>query len=271
MPYLHANGIRLSYERSGRGESVLLIMGSGAAGRVWTMHQTPALHRAGFETIVFDNRGIAPSDVPPGKYSFADMVADTKGLIDALDLAPCRLVGLSLGALIAQELAVRHPESVHSAVLIATRARSDAFRRAQTLADRSVAQDGVRLPPAYRALDTAMLMLSPTTLNNDAAAAMWLEVFELAGDADASAGQAWVDLDVDRRAELGRIDVPCRVVAFADDVIAPVHLAAEVAEAIPNCDLVTIPDAGHLGHLERPEEVNSVIVEFLEKHREEVP
>lgn len=266
MPYLHANGIRLSYERSGRGESVLLIMGSGAAGRVWTMHQTPALHRAGFETVVFDNRGIAPSDVPPGKYSLEDMVADTKGLIDALDLAPCRLVGLSLGALIAQELAVHHPESVHSAVLIATRARSDAIRRAQTLAERAVDQDGVRLPPAYRALNTAIQMLSPTTLNDDASAATWLEIFELSGDADSTGGQAWVDLDVDRRAELGRITVPCRVVAFADDLISPVHLAAEVADAIPDCDLVTIPDAGHLGHLERPEEVNSVIVEFLEKY-----
>ncbi|MEU0936884.1 MULTISPECIES: alpha/beta hydrolase [unclassified Embleya] len=266
MPYLYANGIRLSYERSGSGESVLLIMGSGAAGRVWTMHQTPALHRAGFETIVFDNRGIAPSDVPPGKYSLAQMVADTKGLIDALDLAPCRLVGLSLGALIAQELAVRHPESVHSAVLVATRSRADALRRAQTLADRAQTRADAPVPASYRALNTALLMLSPTTLNDDDSAATWLEVFELAGDPDGSGGQAWVDLDMDRREELRRITVPCRVVAFADDLVAPVHLAAEVADAIPNCDLVTIANAGHLGHLERPEEVNAAIVEFLQKY-----
>src|ERR1700758_3596838 len=104
MPYVFTNGIRLAYERSGRGERGLLIMGSSAGGRAWTMHQTPALAQAGYQAITFDNRGIPPSDVPPGRYSLADMVADTKGLIEALDAAPCRLVGVSMGALIAQEL-----------------------------------------------------------------------------------------------------------------------------------------------------------------------
>jgi pimeloyl-ACP methyl ester carboxylesterase len=78
-------------------EPVLLIMGSSAAGRVWTMHQTPALNRAGYETVVFDNRGVPPSDVPEGEYTVADMVADTRGLIEELDLAPYRLVGTWLG------------------------------------------------------------------------------------------------------------------------------------------------------------------------------
>ncbi|WP_406289183.1 alpha/beta fold hydrolase [Embleya sp. NBC_00896] len=266
MPYLHANGIRLSYERTGRGESVLLIMGSGAAGRVWTLHQTPALNQAGYETVTFDNRGIAPSDAPAGKYSLEDMVADTTGLIEALDLGPCRIVGLSLGALIAQEIAAHHPHMVRSAVLIASRARSDAIRRAQTEADRAMQESAGSSPPAYRALNTAIQMLSPTTLNDDDAAAMWLEILELSGDVDTADGQAWVDLAGDRRAELRKIVAPCRVVSFADDLIAPPHLAAELAECIPNCDLVEIPAAGHLGHLERPEEVNSAIIEFLDKY-----
>ena len=51
MPYLTTNGIRLSYQRSGSGEPVLLIMGSSAAGHVWTLHQTPALHKAGYENL----------------------------------------------------------------------------------------------------------------------------------------------------------------------------------------------------------------------------
>ncbi|MDR3081209.1 MAG: alpha/beta hydrolase, partial [Streptomyces sp.] len=112
MPHVFTNGIRLSYERSGRGERVLMIMGSSAAGRVWTLHQTPALNAAGYQTITVDNRGIAPSDIPPGKYTLDDMVADTQGLIEALDAAPCRIVGVSLGAMIAQELAIRAPHLV---------------------------------------------------------------------------------------------------------------------------------------------------------------
>src|ERR1700723_2118171 len=128
MPYATANSIRLSYERSGQGEVVLLVMGFSAPGRVWTMHQTPALTRAGYQAVTFNNRGVPPSDVPPGKYSLADMTEDARGLIEALGAAPCRIIGVSMGALIAQELAIRWPHLVRSAVLMATKARSDAAR-----------------------------------------------------------------------------------------------------------------------------------------------
>ncbi|MFF7591543.1 alpha/beta fold hydrolase [Kitasatospora purpeofusca] len=268
MPFASTNGVRLSYQRSGHGEPVLLISGTGAAGRVWTLHQTPALHRAGFETITFDNRGIAPSDAPPGRYSLADMVSDAKGLIEALDLAPCRIVGTSLGSAIAQELAIGWPHLVRSAVLLATRARSDVFRRAQTDAGLALLSSGVKLSPRHVAVRTAAEMLSPATLNNDQAAAGWLDILELSGGSGVAEGQHWLDSDLlrDRRTELGRISVPCRAIAFADDVICPPHLVAEVAEAIPDCDYVEIPDCGHLGNLEHPEAVNAAITEFFDKN-----
>jgi pimeloyl-ACP methyl ester carboxylesterase len=267
MPYLHTNGIRLSYQRSGHGETVLLIQGSSAAGHVWTMYQTPALKEAGFQTVTFDNRGIPPSDAPPGKYALADMVADTKGLIDALDLAPCRIVGTSLGAMIAQELAIGWPDLVLCAVLMATRARPDVIRRAQSAAERALLDSGVTLPRRYDAVTTALKMLSPATLNNDATAASWLEILELAGDGgNVATGQAWADPAEDRRAALRGVVTPCRVIAFTDDLIAPPYLGAEVADAIPDADYVEIADCGHLGHLERPDEVNTAIIEFLEKY-----
>ncbi|MEU9900566.1 alpha/beta fold hydrolase [Streptomyces phaeochromogenes] len=266
MPYVHSNGIRLAYERAGRGESVLFIMGSAASRRQWDMHQTPALQESGYTTITFDNRGIPPSDAPPGKYALADMVADTKGLIEALDLGPCRIVGTSMGSMIAQELAIRHPQLVHAAVLMATRARSDAYRRASAAADRVLSESGVRLPPEYRAVNSVLQMLSPQTLNDDAAVASWLEIFELAGSGAAVAeGQEWIVTDENRLADLSRIAAPCRVIAFSDDVATPAYLGAEVADAIPDCDLVEIPGCGHLGHLERPEPVNQAIVEFFDK------
>jgi pimeloyl-ACP methyl ester carboxylesterase len=264
MPYLYANGIRLAYQRSGQGENVLLIMGSGAAGHVWTMYQTPALHRAGFATVVFDNRGIPPSDTPAGRYSLDDMVADTRGLIEELDLAPCRIVGTSMGAMVAQELAIRWPHLVRCAVLLATRARPDAFRRAQVLADRALAEGDVRLPRGHDAVTTALQMLSPATLNDDETVSAWLEIFELAGES--GSGQAWIDTFLDRRDMLRTVEAPCRVIAFTDDRITPPHLCAEVADAIPDCDFVEISGCGHLGHLERPDEVNTAITEFLEKN-----
>ncbi|MEV4517462.1 alpha/beta fold hydrolase [Dactylosporangium sp. NPDC049525] len=265
MRYVTANGIRLAYNRVGEGDRVLLIMGSGASGRVWTAHQTPALSKAGYQSITFDNRGIAPSDAPPGRYSLADMVADTVGLIEALDAGPCHVVGTSLGAVIAEEIAISRPELVRSAVLMATRSRSDLVRRSLSRADQVLNENGVRLPPGYSAPTTVLQMFSPRTLNDDAAVSLWLDVFELSGDSAGSNGQDWVDVGADRRDILRRITVPCRVIAFSDDLICPPHLGAEVADAIPDCDFVEIGGAGHLGNLERPDEVNSAIIEFIGK------
>lgn len=266
MPDVLANGIRLAYQRSGDGKPVLFIMGSAASGRVWTMHQTPALARAGYESITFDNRGIPPSDVPPGKYSLADLVADTKGLIEALDIAPCPIVGTSLGAAIAQSLAVDHPELVDCAVLIATKARSDRFRAALNSADLAMIESGVTLPREYSAAMSVLQMFSPASLDNDRVVSMWLQLFELSTVDAKPNGQSWIDLTDDRTESLRRITAPCRVITFADDVVTPAYLGAEVADTIPDCDLVGIPRCGHLGYLERPDVVNAAIIEFLDKY-----
>ncbi|WP_328784381.1 alpha/beta hydrolase [Streptomyces canus] len=267
MPFVNANGIRLSYQRSGSGVPILFIMGSSASGRVWTTHQTPALNRAGYETVTFDNRGIAPTDAPEGDYSLAELVADTRGLIEQLDLGPCHVVGTSLGSMIAQELALGTPELVRSAILIASRGRSDAFRRAQIASEKALLESGLRLPAKYEAVKTVLEMLSPATLNDEAAVSTWLELFELTGVGNAGTGQASaVERLGDRREALRNITVPCRAIAFTDDLICPPHLVAEVADAIPNCDLVEIADCGHLGYLERPDEVNLALIEFLNKY-----
>jgi pimeloyl-ACP methyl ester carboxylesterase len=265
MPFANSNGIRLAYERSGSGEPVLMIMGSSAAGRVWTTYQTPALHKAGYETITFDNRGIPPSDVPPGKYTLADLVADTAGLIEELGIGPCHIVGTSMGAMIAEELAARSPHLVRCAVLIATRGREDVFRRALATSQHALLDSGAQVPPSYTATRSVLEMLSPATLRDDAMVSSWLEIFELAGGAE-SGGQAWIDPIGDRRPTLRTIPAPCRVIAFADDVVCPPHLCAEVADCIPDCDYVEVRDCGHMGYLERPEEVNLALIEFLDKH-----
>jgi pimeloyl-ACP methyl ester carboxylesterase len=62
------------------------------------------------------------------------------------------------------------------------------------------------------------------------------------------------------------VTAPCRVIAFADDLVAPPHLAVEVSDCIPECDYVEIQACGHLGYLERPGEVNAAIIEFLDKN-----
>jgi pimeloyl-ACP methyl ester carboxylesterase len=267
MPYAFTNGIRLAYERVGFGERVLMIMGQAAAGSVWSLHQAPALKRAGYEVITFDNRGVPPSDAPPGDYSVADLVTDTEELIEALDAGPCRLVGTSLGSLVAAELAAKRPDLVTCCVLMALRSRADVARRALNAGERELARSGIRLPPIYEAAISVLQMFSPDTVNDDAAMSMWLEIYEVARARRAAAsGQDAIDLTFDRRDRLRTIQVPCRVIGFSDDLMCPPHLCAEAAETIPDCDYVEIGRCGHVGYLERPDEVNSAIIEFLDKN-----
>lgn len=267
MPYVSTNGVKLAYERAGRGEPVLMIMGQAAGGNAWTMFQVPALVKAGYEAITFDNRGVPPSEVPPGDYTLADLVADTAGLIEALELGPCRLVGTSMGAFIATELAVRRPDLVTSCVLMAARARADAVRQALWAGERVMARDCIQLPSGYGASISVFQMLSPATLNDDTAISMWLDIYEMAAARRAAAsGQAAIDLISDRRDVLRAVPVPCRVIAFSDDLMCPPHLCTEVADAIPDCDYIEIDSCGHLGYLERPDEVNSAMLEFLDKN-----
>jgi pimeloyl-ACP methyl ester carboxylesterase len=267
MPYVTTNGIRLAYERTGHGERVLMIMGQAAGGNVWSMYQVPALKKAGYEVITFDNRGVPPSEAPSGDYSLEHLVADTAGLIEALDAGPCRLVGTSLGALVAMQLGIRRPDLVTCCVLMAVRARSDAIRRAVSAGEKALTARGIPLPPAYEASVSVLQMFSPATLNDDADITTWLDIYEMSAARRAAAsGQRAIDLDSDRRDTLRTVAVPCRVIAFSDDLMCPPHLCAEVAAGIPDCDYVEIGSCGHLGYLECPDEVNSAITEFIDKY-----
>ncbi|MFD3838104.1 alpha/beta fold hydrolase [Streptomyces sp. NPDC058642] len=265
MPSAQIDGVRLHYEDSGHGEPVVLVMGQGAAGRGWHLHQVPALVAAGHRVITFDNRGIPPSDECPEGFTIDDLVADTAGLIEHLGLAPCRVVGVSMGAYVVQELMLARPELVRQGVLMATRGRTDALRTAMARAERALYDSGVVLPPAYAAWVRALHNLSPATLDDELQAQDWLEIFEFAPPVHGPGARAQLDLQVPdgRLAAYREITVPCLVVGFADDVILPPHLSREVADAVPGAVYQEIKDCGHYGYLERPDEVNRVLLDFF--------
>ncbi|GHJ41198.1 alpha/beta fold hydrolase [Streptomyces sp. TS71-3] len=265
MPSARINGIRLHYEDTGRGEPVVLVMGQGAGGRAWHLHQVPALVRAGYRVVTFDNRGIPPSDECPDGFTVDDMVADTAGLADHLDLGPCRYVGVSLGAHIVQELMLSRPGSVRQGVLMATRGRTDAMRSAMAAAERALHDSKMVLPPGYAAWIRALRNLSPRTLDDDARVRDWLELFTFSPQPDGPGVRAQMDLEIPsgRLGAYGAIDVPCLVIGFADDVALPPHLGREVAAAIPTARYQEIAGCGHYGYLERPDDVNRVLIEFF--------
>ncbi|MFI6033367.1 alpha/beta fold hydrolase [Streptomyces sp. NPDC051315] len=265
MPSAQINGVTLHYQVAGRGDPVVLVMGRGAGGRAWHLHQVPALTAAGYRVVTFDNRGIPPSGECPGGFTIDDMVADTAGLVEHLGLGPCRIVGTSLGAYVVQELMLARPELVRQGVLMATRGRTDTLRAAAADAERALHDSGVTLPPAYAAWVRALRNLSPATLEDEQSVQDWLELFAFSPEAGGPGARAQSDITVPdgRLAAYRAIDVPCLVVGFADDLVLPPRLGREVAAAIPSAVYREIKDCGHYGYLERPDEVNRALLEFF--------
>ncbi len=267
VPTLQTPGARLFYECHGQGEPVVLITGAAAKWTLWEA-QIPPLVRAGYQVVVFDHRGTPPSSTPGTPFGLSDLVGDTAALIDQLGLAPCRLAGFSLGALIAQELAACQPDLVRAAALLATRARTDTFRAAQIQGIVDYLGQPATMPPTYHAAVTAMQMLSPATLAQDLVVRDWLDLFTFspARGPGARAQHLATAID-DRREMLAGTLVACLVVSFADDLLAPPALGREAAEAIPDCRFVVVPHCGHLGLVEQPEAVSDLLLDFFAEQR----
>ncbi|MFE7524160.1 alpha/beta fold hydrolase [Kitasatospora sp. NPDC057542] len=245
-------------------EPVVLVMGAGGRGRAWHLHQVPALTEAGYRVITYDSRGVPPSDPGEAGFTVGDLAADLAGLIEHLHAGPCRLVGTSLGAHVVQELLLTRPDLATAAVLMATRGRDDELRAAADRAELELLDSGITLPRGYHAAVQAMQNLSPHTLNDDLEVSNWLPVFEQSLSAGPGLRhQLAIKPDPRRLAAYAAITTPCLVIGFADDLITPPHLVAEVARAIPGAAHRLIHRAGHYGYLEQPEEVNRQILEFF--------
>ncbi|MBU9766674.1 alpha/beta hydrolase [Mycobacterium sp. TNTM28] len=256
--------MNLAYDDRGKGDPVLFIAGRGGAGRTWHLHQVPALQRAGYRVITFDNRGIGATENAEG-FGTEQMVADTAELIEQLGAAPAHLVGVSMGSFIAQELMLARPELVRSAVLMATRGRHDRARDFFRKAERDLAVAGVTLPPTFDAKLRMLESFSPATLNDDKLVRDWSEMFTMWPTKQTPGLLTQLDVgpEDNRLPAYRSITKPVLVIGFADDVVLPAHLGREVADAIPNARYLEIPDTGHLGFIEKPDAVNAALLEFL--------
>src|SRR5262249_5545319 len=116
------------YVEAGAGDPLVLVMGFGGDHLAWGL-QIPAF-AALYRVIAFDNRGVGQTDAPDMPYSTAMMADDTAGLLDALGIERAHVCGVSMGGMIAQEIALRHPARVRPLQLHARLGRPDAYMTA---------------------------------------------------------------------------------------------------------------------------------------------
>ena len=266
MPQLMSNGISLAYKEHGDGDPLLLVCGTGQAAASWSLSQLPGLVDAGYRVITFDNRGMPPSACPPEPYSVDDMVADTTGLIEELEIGPCLVAGWSLGAFIAQELALARSDLVRGAAMIGTIGRQPTFTRALFGSWVDLDRSGAELPTSFEVVSGFPFLYSSIFLADDERASLFLEFGRQAPrwEQPGRLGQHQADATYDNRlSALANIRVPCLVLGFELDVVTPCTLGAEVAATIPGARYLEFPGLAHGGLFENPDAVNTALVEFF--------
>ena len=264
MPILQANGINISYEETGSGDPLLLIMGITAPGSVWQAHAE--YWSQSFRCIMPDNRGVGLTDKPPGDYSSAMMADDHAGLLRELGIKKARVVGVSMGSIIAQQLAIRHADLVQSVVQMCPWARCDNYAKSVF---NLMINTKARLTPDEFMEFIQLLIFAKGSWDDE-------ETHEsfVAGRQEAAAdqnqqplhgliGQAVACIEHHVVDQLQDIKCPTLVMGGQDDIFTPRWMAEEVANGIPNSQLHLYPGAGHAFHWECIKDFNPRVLEWL--------
>jgi pimeloyl-ACP methyl ester carboxylesterase len=273
MPSIRANGIDLEYEIHGpaNGAPMLLIMGLGAQLTMWPLPFVEALARRGYRVIRFDNRDCGLSTKcdaagtpnlytlvlarifgmrPRVPYTLADMALDATGLLDALGIDRAHVVGASMGGMIAQHLAARHPDRVLSLASIMSTTGNPALPRPSREALRVLLtrprSNDIEAVVAH-GIRAAKAVGSPRYPVDDAALASRVRalVSRMHHPPGISRQLAAIIADGDRRAMLKTITAPTVVIHGVADPLVPVAGGRDTAANIPGARLIEIDGMGH--------------------------
>jgi 3-oxoadipate enol-lactonase len=274
MSVAKVDTIELYYEEHGSGYPLLLIMGLAADSMAW-LFQVPEFSKH-YRTIVFDNRGVGRSSKPPGPYTISQMADDTAGLLDVLGIAQTHVVGVSMGGMIAQELALRHPRLVRGLVLACTYPEPDAdIERqrqfsVQELGGRVSAGGDVQID--LKAFDPMAFFqqLLPLAFNQEFIEKELPKIMPLFAGAlqygfsmEAILGQVAAVMSHKATDRLHQIAAPTLVITGDADRLVPPANSEILAKHIPAARLVKIPGGSHGFNFETPEVFNREVLSFL--------
>ncbi|MEC7160559.1 MAG: alpha/beta fold hydrolase [Pseudomonadota bacterium] len=289
MPKTTANGIEIHYEEQGdpAAPAMLLIMGFGAQLTLWPDELVEALAAQGFRVIRYDNRDVGLSQkfdgvkapglvkmtllskigfTPKVPYTLADMADDGVGLLDALGIERAHIVGASMGGMIAQHVAARHPDRCLSLTTVFSTtgnpklppARPEAMKALITRPDSTeegmLVEHGMMLA---RTIGSPGYPAPEDRLRERTLASVRRSFYPEGPTRHLSA----IVADGDRRAMLRDIAVPTLVLHGEDDPLVPCEGGRDTAASIPGAKLKTIPGWGHDLPLELVDELAGAIGE----------
>jgi pimeloyl-ACP methyl ester carboxylesterase len=224
-------------------------------------HRTTPVVSKHFRTILFDNRGVGRSDLPPGPYPIATMAADAAAVLDAAGVESADVYGISMGGMITQEFAIQYPGRVRKLILGCT------------------ACGGPKVVRAEPEVNQVLMMRGNMTMEEGIAAGV-----PYIYDADTPRARIEEDLVIRRTAypkpeaytaqlqgilawesysRLGQINAPTLVIHGETDRLVPAGNGRLIAESIPGSKLVMLPHASHIYMTDQPEASQKAVMDFL--------
>jgi pimeloyl-ACP methyl ester carboxylesterase len=266
MPIVSAGEVELSYERSGAGPPLLMIMGLGGTYAHWDERFLEDLRRD-YELIVYDHRGVGASSRMTEPFTMRQLADDAAALLMALELPDAHVLGFSMGGMAAQELALSHPEMIRALVLASTycggtgshRARRATMERLGAAAARGDSEGAVQA--AWE------VNVSPSFSEDEEAHARFMEIGRHRRVALAVLGaqvQAITGHDTSER--LPSLRAPTLVIHGTADQMVPVENGRMIAQLIPGARLEILEGAGHLFFWEAPEHAAALVRDHINAH-----
>src|SRR3954449_881219 len=261
MPHAALNGFEIHYDVHGEGDPLICVHGLGCDRRAWALQIQPFSER--YQAVLFDNRDVGQSSQATHDYTTAEMAGDVLALADHLQLDSFHLVGISLGGMISQQVALAAPERVRTLTLAVTHG---GVQKAGRLRGRLLGSYARHLPVEDQVDNLLYLCYTEAFFENDA-------MFEFMRNAllenpypqapEAFARQAAAGAHHDVRDRLHELAMPVHVIAAERDLMIPVWKQRELASLIPGAKLSVIEDMGHGVMWEGAEQFNALVTEFL--------
>jgi pimeloyl-ACP methyl ester carboxylesterase len=255
------NGTELHVVEAGSGPPLVFIHGLGWSHALFRRQ----IERYGdrYRVVAGDTRGHASSAKPPGPYSMDDLAADWRGVLDALHIRHCAIVGFSQGGMIAMKLAAEAPERIAALALLGT--ASYFAPEAKAIMEERLAAAKAAGPKAGAEAAARGIFSAGFAGKHPDVIARFVDVRSAAsGEALAAATRALFDFDI--RPALGRVRCPVTILhGDADRLLLPDH-AREIARLLPQAELAFAAGAGHMLPLEAPQLVDETLDRFLAAH-----
>jgi len=260
LPDIRINNITLHYETTGQGHPLLFLNGLGMSVGDW--EGQAGYFSKDYQVITFDCRGQGASEKPPGPYSISLFCDDTVGLLRSVKAWPTHLVGLSMGGMIAFQLAVSHPELVRSMVIVNSGPElilRTLTQKLEFLKRRLI----VRIFGMRRMSEILADCLFPEKGQEVLRREMARRWAKNDKNAYNNSLQALIGWSVSKY--LGEIRCPTLVVS-ADRDYTPVSYKQSYVSRMPDAELVEISNSRHATPMDQPEIFNRIVSEFLMKH-----